>query len=115
MEVEENQTTSNSGDSSHNQSERSIQQSTSGASTSDASTIQSPSQEIQQLKPSESRTSSTCIGDTQSSTVLNINPTSSASQQTNSSNINQKPSTTSSSVATVEVTDLGPAKSDEKK
>lgn len=117
-EVEEHQPPLSSGDSSHNHSESSIQQSTSGTSTSDTSTIQSPSREIKELKTSEMRASTTGpttnINSTQSiNTTAVVQPTSS---QINTSNLNQKATSSSSMSSTaVEIVDFGSSKQEDKK
>ena len=117
VEVEEHQVPSGSGDTSHNQSESSIQQSASGTSTSDTSTIQSPSREIQESKNTELRAStsgsSSNINNTQSSVIPSVGQPSSTSQ-INTSNLNQKtaPGNVTTSAADVE---FGMSKSEEKK
>ena len=114
-EVEEHHLPLNTGDNLQTPSENSIQQSASGTSTSDTSTIQSPSREIQELKSTEARVSNS--GNTkshnsaQSSTNTSTVQPSTTSSLSNSNNLNQK---TVSGSSTSTSADFGSPKSDGK-
>ena len=113
VEVEEHHLPLNSGDNLQTTSENSIQQSASGTSTSDTSTIQSPSREIQELKSTELRVSTsgnTSLNSAQSSTnASTVQPSTTSLSTTN--NLNHKAVSGSSTSTSA---DLGSTKSDDK-
>ena len=116
VEVEEHHVPINSGDSFQNASDNSIQQAASGTSTSDTSTIQSPSREIQEMKNTELRVSTTGHTPSHNSTQSTSNsfvvqPTTTSS---NSNNLNQKSIPGSSTSVSTDITDFGSTKSDDK-
>ena len=113
--MEEHQLPLSSGDNTHSQSENSAQHST---STSETSTIQSPSREVPELKNTEMRssTSGTVSGvpSIQSSNVVPISHT--PSSQITSSNLNQKKTSgNSTSTAAIEIVEFGSNKKEDKK
>ena len=116
VEVEEHHVPINSGDSFQNASDNSIQQAASGTSTSDTSTIQSPSREVQEMKNTDLRVSTTGHTPSHNSTQSTSNsfvvqPTTTSS---NSNNLNQKSIPGSSTSVSTDITDFGSTKSDEK-
>ena len=117
VEVEEHHVPINSGDSFQNASDNSIQQAASGTSKSDTSTIQSPSREIQEIKNTELRVSTTGHTPSHNSTQSSSNsfvvqPT--TTSLSNSNNLNQKSIPGSSNSVSTEITDFGSNKSDDK-
>ena len=103
-EVEEHHVPLNSGDSLQHQPENSLQQSASGTSTSDTSTIQSPSREIHEIKSTTGNTPATTNSPNIQTTTLN-----------SSNNLNQKAIPgTSSNISGDRVEDFGTTKSDNK-
>ena len=109
-EVEEHHVPLNSGDSLQHQPENSLQQSASGTSTSDTSTIQSPSREIHEIKSTDMRVSGT--GNTPATTN---SPNIQTTTLNSSNNLNQKAIPgTSSTISGDRVEEFGTTKSDNK-
>ena len=110
-EVEEHHVPLNSGDSLQHQPENSLQQSASGTSTSDTSTIQSPSREIHEIKSTDKRVSGT--GNTPATTN---SPNIQTTNLNSSNNLNQKAIPgTSSTISGDHTEDFGTTKKSDNK